>query len=785
MNFNFKNAFFLSVVGFTFITIFLFDPIIFGAKLFGSPDSLSPRSVAMALNKASESIGGYPLWQPWVFSGMPTAESFSYLSKLYFPEYIFKILSLSGSTIQFIHLIFSGLGCMILLRELKCSKTASFFGATAFMTTPFMITMAVYGHGSQLMTAAYIPWALWLSIKSWNNPSLKNTGSLALILGFQLQRAHAQVAYYTWLLIGFYFLILLVHNIKEKNDKRILSKKLLFLFIACVLGIGISAIIYIPAIEYTPFSVRGGSSSGGSDYNYATGWSFHPYEILTFLIPSSFGFGGQVYWGYMPFTDYPNYMGIIVLGLALFGMVHKKGLFKWYLLSATILALFISFGRHFNIVYNLFFNFFPYFDKFRVPHMILILVQFNVAIFAAFGIDKILQAKNRSTPKWFYIAIAPFAVFFLSLIFSSNSIKQFLMRRFTMPRTNDPSQIQAINAVRWDLWISDAWVMIFFASLSFGLLWMWYNNKVSKKIFSLCLISIALIDIVIVDKKIIKPDRSSGRASQLISKRFVKDYYREDKIVGHLSSDDEKFRIYPAGQLFGDSRFAAFGLESIGGYHPAKLNIYNDFLQNTQNAGLLPVLRMLNTKYLVVPDVQTINHPDLSLEKKGNLKTSRGDLPTAIYKLNNYLSRAWFVSEVEKVKESEIWQRISFQDYNPEEKVFTFEKIDLSPTKLGKIKSIDQSIHKTTITTESSEDQFLVLSEVFYPLRWKAFIDKNPIKTFQVNGILRGVIVPKGTHTVEFIYDKSSFNFGYSISLLSFMVSIALIGSGFYKERRK
>ena len=785
MNFNFKNVFFLSVVAFTLITIFLFDPIIFGAKLFGSPDSLSPRSVAMALNKASESIGGYPLWQPWVFSGMPTAESFSYLSKLYFPEYIFKIFSLSGSTIQFIHLIFSGLGCMILLRELKCSKTASFFGATAFMTTPFMITMAVYGHGSQLMTAAYIPWALWLSIKSWNDPSIKNTGSLALILGFQLQRAHAQIAYYTWLLIGLYFLILLIDNIRKKNDKQILSKKLLFILIACVLGIGISALIYIPAIEYTPFSVRGGSSSGGSDYNYATGWSFHPYEILTFLIPSSFGFGGQVYWGYMPFTDYPNYMGIVVLGLALFGMVHKKGLFKWYLLSATILALFISFGRHFNIVYNLFFNFFPYFDKFRVPHMILILVQFNVAIFAAFGIDKILQAKNKYTPKWLYIAIAPFAVFFLSLVFSSNSIRQFLMGRFTMPRTNDPSQIEAINAVRWDLWISDAWGMIFFVFLSFALLWMWYNNKVSKRIFALCLISIALIDIVIVDKKIIEPDRSSGRTSQLISKRFVKDYYREDKIVGHLSSDDEKFRIYPAGQLFGDSRFAAFGLESIGGYHPAKLNIYNDFLQNTQNAGLLPVLRMMNTKYLVVPDVQIINHPDLSLEKKGNLKTSRGDLPTAIYKLNNYLPRAWFVNEVEKVKESEIWQRISFQDYNPKEKVYTFEKIDLTPTKLGKIKSIDQSIHKTTITTESFEDQFLVLSEIFYPLRWKAFVDKNPTKTFQVNGILRGVIVPKGAHTIEFVYDKSSFNFGYSISLLSFMISIALIGSGFYKERRK
>ena len=211
------------------------------------------------------------------------------------------------------------------------------------------------------------------------------------------------------------------------------------------------------------------------------------------------------------------------------------------------------------------------------------------------------------------------------------------MERFTVPRTSDPSQIQAVNSIRWDLWIYDAWVMILFIALFFTLTWMWYNNKISKKVFSSCLIMLALIDISIVDKKIIEPDRSSGRGSQLISKRFVKEYYLEDPIVSHLSNDSGKFRIYPAGQLFGDSRFAAFGLESIGGYHPAKLNIYNDFLQNTQNAGILPVLRMMNAKYIILPDAQRINHPDLLLEKRGSLRTSRGDIATAIYKINNYL----------------------------------------------------------------------------------------------------------------------------------------------------
>ena len=91
----------------------------------------------------------------------------------------------------------------------------------------------------------------------------------------------------------------------------------------------------------------------------------------------------------------------------------------------------------------------------------------------------------------------------------------------------------------------------------------------------------------------------------------------------------------------------------------------------------------------------------------------------------------------------------------------------------------------TTINTESDEDQFLVLSEVFYPIRWKAFIDNDPVKTFQVNGLLRGIIVPKGSHKIKFIYDKSSFNFGLSVSLLSFLISIGLIGFGLYIQKRK
>ena len=128
-------------------------------------------------------------------------------------------------------------------------------------------------------------------------------------------------------------MMMLIHQRKIKKEKNeFIFKQLSFTFLACVLGIGISLLVYLPAIEYTPFSVRGGSSAGGSDYSYATGWSFSSSRNVNISNSICFWFWWTDHWGYMPFTDYPNYMGIIVLILAFIAIIYKKGILKWYLL---------------------------------------------------------------------------------------------------------------------------------------------------------------------------------------------------------------------------------------------------------------------------------------------------------------------------------------------------------------------------------------------------------------------------------------------------------------------
>ncbi len=763
----------------------LFYHVIFQGQVFGSPDTMNPKSAAIALKSVYAKSGEFPLWQPWIFSGMPTAEAFTFISQLYFPAIILNVLFIKGLFAQLIHLLFSGIGGYVLLRSLNRSYYSAFLGGSAFMLTPYMLTMVVFGHGSQMMTAAYLPWIMWMTIKVMKKPKICHMGILAILMGFQLQRAHAQIAYYTWMLVGAYVLYMLIINIKHVEKRNNTFLGLGGFASAAILGIGIALLIYLPSIEYTPFSVRGGGVGGGADYNYATGWSFHPKEILTFFLPSAFGFGGQTYWGFMPFTDYPNYMGIIVLLLATYGFIsHRKEPLSWFLAGTAFLALLISFGKHFSIVYDFFYDIFPFFNKFRVPAMILILVQFNTAILAAFGLDALSDLKEKTVPQWFWITSGIFGVWLLALVFGSGAIESVLQSSFTQPRTRDPNAIRAINNLRLDIWTKDAWMIIVWGFLGLGAIWIWLQRKITKNIFMTFLVVIAIADISRVGKQIIHPAKSSGRSAATMSSQSVDRYFETDPVIKYLLQQEGDFRIYPAGFLFGESRFRAFGLESVGGYHPAKLKLTNDFIQQTKNISSFSLMKMMNVHYLISP--QEIMIPTLTDAFAGKMRTDRGVIPAYVYKLKNTLPRAWFVGRVESKSDEQLWRMINEVNFDPEE--IAYIKSDVNGAgdySVGIVNSIERSLHQLNIDVTCKEPGFLVVSEVHYPLRWKCTIDSNPAKVIETNQLIRGLMIPSGDHTIEFIYDRSSFNKGKIISGVSFIIALGLVGAGVYGKRKR
>ncbi|NHZ85615.1 MAG: YfhO family protein, partial [Planctomycetia bacterium] len=621
------------------------------------------------------------------------------------------------------------------------------------------------------------------ALRLFDKQRILDAGILAIILGLQLQRAHVQIAYYTWLLLGALFLyktILYLIN-KEFRNKAIIGSTLFIMTI--ILALGISALIYLPSLQYSTESIRSVGQPGSASYDYATSWSFHPKEMLTFLIPSAYGFGGQTYWGKMPFTDYPNYMGIIFLLLAVFALIKKHNNIVWFLAGTTLIALLISFGRHFSFMYNLFYDFAPYFSKFRIPSMILILVQFNTIILASYGLEKLVEHNWKEIPKWFWWITGIIGFTFLILLLGGGWLREIVSNGFTQPSTQDPRFVEVLNNLRWKIWIKDTWLMMLFIIGLFGTFFLFIKDKISKVVLIAIVGVLSIIDLGVVDHKIVQPEQNSGRTSQLVSSKAIKRYFQPDKITKFLTDDETAYRVYPIGRLFGESRLQAFGIESVGGYHPAKLGIYNRFLANTNNISTLPLMRMMNIHYILSP--QIINHPDLKQVLTDKMQTGLGKIPIWIYSLSNNMPRAWFVDEVEVIiDENALWQNLLSETFDPKQIAYINEPFTEQSISNGEIVSAEYSPNYIKIETKNSERGFLVVSEVYYPLRWKATIDGKAVKTYQTNGIVRGIEVPAGEHIIEFKYDKTIFHKGILISILSFIVAIGLIGIGLIKNKK-
>lgn len=774
---NSNREYFLVTALLLLVSVVLFIKPASGSYTFAAADALSPGAVSQGIELAQEKDGEYPLWLPWIFSGLPSVHSFQNISHFYLPNYLLSLimkLGLPAFWTTLFHLVLAGLGVYVLLRHQRLSVFSALFGGLAFMLTPYLITMIVHGHGSQMMTAAYIPWILWCLLRLKENPDWFRAGLMALFMGLQLQRAHVQIAYYTWLMVGLYLLFELFLMIKKKDWKT--SGFFGYALIALLLSVGLAMIIYLPVSTYTPFSIRGGTG-GGTGFEYATQWSFSFKEILTFFAPSFLGFGGATYWGNMPFTDYPNYMGILVLILAVYGAIVYKSNLRWVLITTALLALLLAFGKNF-FLYKLFYNYFPYFSKFRVPVMFLVLTQFSAAVLAGFGLEALFRKidEGRKDQKWVSYLLYG-AVGLLVAVFLFGSAFAGL---FHIPA----SQYPVINELRIKLLSTDMIVMAVFILLASGVLFALWKKWLNTSIALGIIILLSVIDLAVVDMKIIAPSKESYRSGTLQKSGNIKAYLRSDEVINFLSKDPDVFRILPLGQLMNENRWSAFHIESVMGYHPAKLNNYNQLITEV-GVGTTGILRMLNVKYLL--SVDPLEHPAFTEVFRGKLNFQGNYISCIVYQFEYFLPRVFYVDELhsrsDKAEQLALLAEPSFEPVyhsfiEVDEAAGTFPAAgQFSP------RIVSRTANETRIQTKTTADQFMVISEIFYPEGWTASIDGTETSIYQVNSVLRGIPVPAGEHEIVMSFAPSDLKYGSILSWSSLVIILLLLSTGFIKRK--
>ena len=765
----------------------LFIQLIDGSNIFTSGDSLSPISIKNSIKYFYNTNNSFPLWFPWILGGIPTVHSFLYISDYYFPHQFMVFLNNLGVpwVWYFIfHLIFGGLGIYYLLRFLNQNYYSSFFGSILFVLMPYMVTMTAYGHGSQMMSCCYIPWIILFLFKIYDNYDLFNLGVFSLLIGLQLQRGHIQVSYHTWMMIGLFILISVIKKIfKEKNNILNHIKIELLLLLSLIIGLMLSFSLYNPILNYSSYSIRG-SYGGGAGLEYATQWSMSIKEFITLLFPYSLGFGGPLYFGDLPFTDFPNYISILIIVLSVIGLYKSKlrTRYKVFFSLSIIFSLLISLGENFIQFYKIFYNYFPHFNKFRVPAYILIITNFSFLVLASCGLNVMGNSIIFHYRKNKYIYIILFIGLFLSVIYA-------FFGNVLIP-TNNIYKGSLSNLINNDSYI------LFIILLATTSIYVISNYKKSfVKLFYLLIILFCSYDYYRIDKEIIKPKFHIPHKQIIQSKGYLDKFLIKDELTSYFLKDTTKFRIIDF--VGHQNRWSVYNIENINGYHPAKLNNYNNFINHINQKGyqLWPegILRLLNIKYLVLPNSKFkhssfTNHGKQNMYYFGNDRNYDGEnIDVNLYQYNNFFPRLFYTNNIKYLNDNDIYDNILIDNYNPFEIVYLNEKIEDEFTFNDLNRSVELVLwnpDRIEFKTTTNSKQFLVISEIYYPLGWEVKSNNKEFRIYEVNNLVRGIIVPKGENYFIMQFSPTDINNGLLISKLGYLLIIIIFALYYYKFKQ-
>ena len=731
------------------------------------------------------------LWTNSMFGGMPTyqlsAPSNSNLLRYVKMAGSFFLDSPAGV------FILGMVGFYIMLLLLGVHPLFSLLGALlfGFSTNNFVLYEA--GHNTKVSTIMSSPLVISGMLLIFKSRYLVGAALFGVGLGINFLSNHPQMTYYLGLCLGLLVVIEIYHNLKDKNTTHLL-KALSILGIITIVGLGSSASKLWTTYEYAKDTMRGepilksenstpqsSSETKGLEWSYAMQWSNGLNDLLASFIPKAVGgssqewiegrqsalgkaigqrneFQAPTYWGALPFTSGPAYFGIVAMFLFVLGLFVVKNRYKWWLLSVFILTMLMSMGKHFEFFNRLLFDYLPFYNKFRAPSSILSVTAIFVPILSILAVSEILKSEDKTKiikPVYYSTGI----IGGLSLV-----LWWFGSSLFDFSGGSDAQLAQVIDQViedRENMLAASARRSFVFVLLVASVLWAFINDKVNKSLLMGTLMVLGLVDMVQVGK-----DYLDKR--DFVSKSVYNQNFQPRAVDTKIMQDtDPHFRVYDATINTFNSASSSYFHKTIGGYHAAKLQRFQDVIDKHISQNNEGVLNMLNTKYYIFP-------------------TENGE-PTA--QLNPAaLGNAWFVNGIRVVTDAN--EEINaLSDFDPSGTAVVHEEFKdyisgLSPEKNGQISLKSYNPDRMEYTYETSGDQLAVFSEVWYgpDKGWNAYIDGTPVDHIRVNYLLRGLKVPSGRHDIVFEFKPESYYMGEKISLLCSLLLVSLLGIALVKE---
>lgn len=727
------------------------------------------------------SEGIIPLWNPYVFSGMPYFATIK--NGIFYPlNFLYLILPV-GSAINWtiaLHMLLSGVTMYYLLKHYGTGRFGATIAGIVYTYSAPHIMHIYPGHPNLLATTAWMPLAFLFLDRLIRGEGVKYGFWLSIIIALELLAGYPQHLLYILLALSFYLLFSLTWLRSDGCGwKEIGSKGLAFAgFIA--LGLALSAVQILPTVEMTKYSTRENLS-----YEWVSIFSFPPENLITFLIPDFFGDMLKIpYWAKNYLWEMSVYVGIMPLILAGIALFYCRSRFVWFFATLAIASLILALGKYTPLL-KLFYNYVPGFHQFRGHSKFIILTALSLSVLSGIGADAVIK-RAYGLDKRFMVGVVGLGIFLIVALFVMYAAFGDIWFR------------GAINSVvsSGDLYNNPAPFMqkgfevAATASFRDGILWtaallvsgttvllLYLSDKLRENVFMLLLAFIIVLDLFTFGMRyMVTFDGSEARWNR--------------DIESFLKRDREPFRaIAPEMEV---NSGTASGIETLGGYDAIMVKRYSEFINFSQ--GLAPdatnpwvsiksvnrLTDLLNAKYLVLDSGQEMIDPAFNVVFDNERYR--------VYQNPNALPRAVIVHKTEVIRDRDaIFRELISPEFDPTTSAIIEEDLDIQLSKpFGKNpvpKVHEHSPNKVTIEAYLAQPGLLVLGDTYYP-GWKAFVDGKESKIYPTNYVMRGVVLPEGRHIVEFRYEPLSFKIGAVITLLSLVFIVGFFVWGLRKKRR-
>ena len=594
-----------------------------------------------------------------------------------------------------------------------------------------------------------------------------------------------------------------------------------------LLGVGINISNLYHTYEYSKETMRGKSeltqktkdaadqTGSGLERSYITAWSYGIGETWTLLVPNTKG-GASVplsqnetamakakneyrplyqqlgqYWGEQPGTSGPVYVGAFVFFLFVLGLFIVKGPMKWALLIATILSILLSWGKNFMPFTDFFLDYVPMYDKFRTVASILVIAEFTIPLLAMLALktlvkDEGLRIKDYSKPMFISLGLTAGVCFLFWLMpdfffgsYISTSEMQALkgLEEYGWPVGD---VMQNLSDMRRAMFTADAMRSFIIILIGFGILMLYRAKKLKEVTMVACLSLLCLIDMWSVNKRYLSD-------SDFVRPRPNTETFPLTEVDQRILQDpDTYYRVLNLTVSTFNDNTTSYYHKSIGGYHAAKLRRYQELIEEhiqsemqtawslapeMENAdSLLPVLNMLNMKYMILP-----------LKDNGKIEVEN---PSAN-------GNAWFVNEVRYVEDADDelaglhgldTKHVAVADKKMESILGAAAPLSTSVAALPNANARpcvapegEDSIKSTSprggregaavltsyeanelqYDVESRDGGVLVFSEIYYP-GWTCTVDGQSVEIGRVNYVLRAIHIDGGRHKVVLTFKPRS-----------------------------